>query len=348
MIRPTFSSVLNSVLPDLIGYKRENRTAIATYVNDVQQRLLFDPLQPDEGWEFCYVTMNFNLNVDPNSRTAYVRTPAEIARIIVLDICNAPRFLRNGFYEYLQFGTGHRPRGCSGMLCDLTQAFDRPNVATLVPFPTTAPQRIRIYPTDNADVGKRVILQGPDQNGITVLGTDASTGAASLGETVLLGFPFTQSVNSFQDITGILKDATKGPVKFFTVDSSGNQTLLSSMEPNETSANYRQYLFAGLPQNCCNLPGGAVQVFAQAKLDFVPVVADTDYLTVPNVPALIEEAQAYRYSRFDTAAAAQLEQKHHTKALQLLNGQIDHYQGKVRTAVSVPLFGSQPLTRQPR
>jgi len=345
LLRPTFSNVLNSpTFPQSIG-KCDRQTA-QTYTNVCTQRLLNDPLQPDEGWWGTWVTMLFNLAVVNNS--AYIRTPENIARIIAYTICDRPRFLRNGFYEYLEFGTGHRPRQCQTACCDTQQAFDRPNVPTLVPFPTSGPQKIRMYPTDNADVGRRVVIQGPDQNGITVLGTDIVTGAANLGETAILEFPFTDSINLFQDITGLIKDPTKGPVRFFTVDpNTGLQTALSAMDPNETTAAYRQYLFAGLPINCCNIPGGTVQVFAQCKLDYVPVVADTDYLVIPNLAALEEEFQAYRYSKMDSTTGPTLEQKHHAKAIQLLNGQLDHYLGKTRVAVSVSLFGSQRLTRQP-
>lgn len=340
MDRPTFSLALNSTLPGSIGFCAQNRPEVAAFVNKAQFELLTDPLAPDEGWWGGWVEMLFNIIPDANF-TATVTTPNDIARLIVLDICNRARPIRNGFYEYLQFGTGHRPRSCGHGQCDTQQAFDRPPVPTLTPFPTSAPQFIRLFPTDAADVGKRVVIQGPDKNGITVLGTDPSTGASNLGETLLLSFPFSISVNEFQKITGFIKDVTKGPVQIFVVDpSTGNQTLLSSMQPNETTASYRQYLIAGLPQHCCNTPGNTVQIYAQAKLDFVPVVADTDYLIIPNVAALEEQCQSIKYSRMDAANAPNLEAKHHKKAISLLNGQLDHFLGKTRVAVNVPLFGS--------
>lgn len=346
MQRLTFGQVLNSDLPRKVGLCAEDRTEVANIVNASQQRLLIDPLAPDEGWWGGWVTMLFNVQV--TNHIAYFRTPQEIARAIVLDVCNIPRFIRNGFYEYLQFGTGKRPRGCSSNCCDTQQAYDRPDVPTLLPFPTNLPQGIRIYPTDSADVGKRVILQGLDQNGLPVLGTDPTTGGSMLGETVALTLPFSTSVNQWQSITGIIKDPTKGPIKIFTVDpTTGDQTELSAMDPNETTAAYRQYLVGGLPTHCCRQPNGTVQIYAQCKLDFQPVAASTDYLIIPNLEALKEECQSYRYASMDNDLSAKLEAKHHQKAIQLLNGQLDHYEGKVRTAIGVPIFGSQRLTRQP-
>jgi hypothetical protein len=118
------------------------------------------------------------------------------------------------------------------------------------------------------------------------------------------------------------------------------------MEPNEQVANYRRYLVSGIPNLnlCCGTSPNPLTINAQGRLDFIPVINETDYLTLPNVPALIEEAQSIRYSRMDNGAGnAEL---HHLRALALLNGQLDLYCGKVNTAVRVPLFGSQKMRRQ--
>lgn len=347
MQRLTFADALNSTLPKAIGLCRQDRMEVGFAVNEAQECLLTDELCPDEGWWNTWVTMLFNVTV--TNHTAKIVTPREIARAIVLDICKRPRFLRNGFYEYLAFGTGAQPRGCSSSLCCQTQqAFDRPNVVTLTDFPTNAPQFIRFYISDLADVGKRIIVQGPDQNGKQVLGTDPVTGLATIGEAVTLAFPFATTVNQYQEVQGFIKDPTKGPVTIFAVDpSSTAQTQISSMETNETTASYRQYFLNGLPDHCCNGPQGIVQVLAQCKLDFIPVANDTDYLIIQSIPALIEECQSKRYSRMDAAQAPTLEAKHHQKAIRILNGQLDHFLGKERTAIKVPLFGSNRLRRQP-
>jgi len=119
------------------------------------------------------------------------------------------------------------------------------------------------------------------------------------------------------------------------------------MEPNEQAANYRRYLISGVPNlNLCCVAPGVAQISAQARLDFIPVANETDYLLIQNVPALLEEAQSLRYSRMDSGNAANQSQAHHARALALLNGQLDLYLGKVSTAVSVPIFGSNRMRRQ--
>lgn len=305
-----------------------------------------DPLAPEEGWWGGWVKMVFNLV--PVNLSAYIVTPHDIARIILMDVCKNPIRIRNGFYEYLEFGIGLQPRGCNPQVCAPTtmQAFERDSVVTLYDF-ATSPQILRVFPSDNADLGKRIVFSGPDQNGATVLDIDPVSRAATLGETVYLRSPFADTLNRFSSLTGIQKDATLGPVQVFMVDpTTGATSLLTSMEPNETTAQYRRYLVNGLPCACCSTSN--IQVTAQCKLDFVPVASDSDYLIIPNIPALMEEVQAIRYSRMDAQTAPALEQKHHAKALSLLNGQLDHFLGKVNTAVTVPLFGSDRLTPQPR
>lgn len=320
----------------------------AAITNEAQERLIEDPMAPEEGWWGGWVKMVFNLQV--SNLSAHLVTPHDIARIILMDVCKQPIRIRNGFYEYLEFGIGLQPRGCNPQVCapSTMQAFERDSVVTLQDFPPT-PQLLRVYATDPADLGRRIILQGADQNGTTILGTDLATQAASLGETVFLTAPFSTALNQFSALTGIQKEATQGPVQIFTVDPiTGASVLLTSMEPNETTALYRRYFVNGLPCGCCQNTAGQVQVSAQCKLDYVPVVALNDYLTIQSIPALKEEVQAIRYSRMDTPAAAQNEGKHHFKALSLLNGQLDHFLGKVNTAVTVPIFGSDRLKPQPR
>jgi hypothetical protein len=345
--RPTLAQFMAAAGAQPVGICMGDISGTAAIVNLAQERLMIDPFAPDEGWWGGWVKMLFN--VQAVNQAAYIVTPHDIARVIVMDVCQKPIRLRNGFYEYMEFGIGLQPRGCPPQVCtpNVAQAFERDTVFTLTDFAAT-PQYLRIYPTDSADLGRRIVLQGPDQNGVTILGTDIDTQAAILGETVFITLPFATTKNQFSGITGILKDPTLGPIQIFMIDPvSGTSTLLTAMDPNETTAAYRRYLINGLPCNCCNTPGGSIQISAQCKLDFVPVTSPSDYLIIQNIPALIEECQAIRYSKMDSEEAAKNEAKHHAKALQLLNGQLDHFLGKVNTSVQVSLFGSNRLRPMP-
>ena len=303
-----------------------------------------DPLCPDEGWWGTWITLNITASVSNGS--VYVTTPREIARLIVLGVCDQPIRIRNGFYEYLKFGAGLQPKTCGVNCRSEFQAYEQDNVVTLSPLVGT--KTIRIYPTDARDSGLRVLLQGKDANGQVILTTDPGTGLSAPGEYVVLAFPFVDSVNTYSVINGVQKDETFGPIQFFQVDpTTGAELALSAMEPFEGSASYRRYLISGVPAtNLCCQGSGTVQLRAQGRLDFIPVVNETDYLTIPCVPALIEESISIRFSRMESANAAQQCALHHGRAIALLNGQLDLYQGKVNTAVRMPLFGSDRMRRQ--
>ena len=53
-----------------------------------------------------------------------------------------------------------------------------------------------------------------------------------------------------------------------------------------------------------------------------------------------------RYSGIDTTSAKNFEQYHHKQAIDLLNGQLNHYVGKNQVAINLAVFGSAKLERQ--
>ena len=307
-----------------------------------------DPMCPDEGWFGGNATLAVNGSVSGNN-ALYVVTPREVGRLILMDVCRQPIRIRNAFWEYLEFGPGLQPKTCTGLGCNSQfQAYERDNVVTFAPLLST-PQKIRIFPTDARDTALRVLLQGRDQNGQVITNTDPGTGLTAPGEYLQLAFPFVTSVNQFSTITGIQKDQTYGQLQFFQVDpTSGAENSLSTMDPNEGVADYRRYLINGIPNVnlCCQSPAGVVQISAQARLDFIPVQNETDYLLIQNVPALVEESQSIRLSRMDSQAAQQNSLVHHARALALLNGQLDAKLGKINTAVRMPLFGSNRMRQR--
>lgn len=316
---------------------------VADYCNKSQQGLMIDPLQPDEGWWGTYITMN--LAVTAANGAVYVTTPQDISRLIALDVCDRAIPIRNGFYEYLKFGTGKEPKTCRGLGCGATlQAFERDNVPTLAPLLGTS--TVRVYPSDNRDVGKVVLLQGKDANGITILTTDPGTGLTAPGEYIPLAFPFVDSVYEYSEITGTQKDQTYGPVQIVQVNpTTGVESPLSAMEPNESTGWYRRYLVNGIPSRnlCCNTGGGSnsITISAKGAVELTPVQNETDYLTLPNIPALLEESQSLRYSLMDNGGSNMA--LHHQRAIGYLNGQLDKYEGKTNVAIRMPLFGSQRM-----
>src|SRR6185369_3722061 len=217
---------------------------------------------------------------------------------------------------------------------------------TFSPLAAT-PQYLRAYMSDPRDLGRTILFQGKDQNGQTIRFIDPLTQSAGLGETVVLDSPFATSANQFSEVSGVQKQKTWSEVQVFQVDAAGLETPLLTMQPGETTALYRKYFINGLPCGCCNAADGSVQVLAMVKLDFQPVAADSDYLSILSIPALIDEVQAIRLSRMETPVAVQLSQAKHTSALRILFGQLQNYLGNERPALTRHLWGSDRLRIQP-
>lgn len=320
-----------------LGVCLGNIPALAGLVNISTERLLFDPTCPDEGWWGGWGKYVFNINrLNP-----YITLPRGLARVILLDVCKSPMKVQNGFYEFLDFGEGLFPKDCKPN-AGPWQAYDRGSVPTLGKLACT-PQLLCIMPTDARDVSKTFIAQGTDQNGNTILSTDPATNNPIQGEQISMAQPFKLSVNQFSSISGLEKDSTYGPVIIMQQDPvTGFQQPLSMMEPSETSASYRTYLVNGVPCHGCKGDGN-VQVQAMCKFEFQPVASDSDYLVIPNVPALMAECESVRMESMDNQKAQAIAVQKHAKALGLLFGELDHYLGKERPAISVPIFGSDPL-----
>lgn len=342
MVRSRFIDARASGLPNSVGLCATDLTALMAIVNEAQERLINDPLAPDEGFFGSWAKIAFTV-----SRSApTIVAPAEVARIIVMDLCKTPVRIRNQFYEYLTYGVGLHPKGCGTSVCHPFEAFEREIVTTFSPLLPT-PQIIRAYAADPSDLGRGLLIQGKDANGQIVRFLDALSNASGLGERIVLDSPFTDTANHFSEITGVQKQKSFGEVQLFQVNpTTGVEAPLMVMSPSETTAQYRSYYLGGIPCGCCNVPGG-VQVMALCRLNFIPVQCDSDYLMIQNIAALIDECQAIRFSRMDTPGAMQLSAAKHASALRLLFGQLDSINGREQVAIQRHLFGSSRMRLQP-
>lgn len=328
----------NSRLPEAIGLCKADVLNIAQYVNSAQRRLLEAPEARDEGWWGTWAEIAFQV-----SRTApYWTAPREVARLELATVCEAPVPINNQFFEYLQFGNGRLPKTFRRCSPHLLQIMTRNSVPTFVDI-VNPPQIIQIYNTTDEDSGKRVLLSGLDGNNVPIYTRDGLNPIKGVFTTMQL--PYVNVATQMNSITGIQKDFTVGQVLIYAMDpTSGEQVLLLTMQPDETTAAYRRYYFNSLPNNCCS--GGNAQnltVTGIIKLDLVPVVSDTDYCLIQSLEALIEECKSIRFADMDTAEAKQLSVDAHKKAIGHLNGQLAHFLGVQNPAVNFRPFGSARL-----
>jgi len=330
--------IRQSRIPEALGACASDNGKLLEIVNEAQQRLVF--AGGETGWWGSWAKVVFNVTgtTDP-----YITLPRSIARLINMDVCRSPVRIQNEFYEFLEAGTGLQPAcACNGL-----ETYDRgmfPTFSDLVP----PNKRLRFYITDAADIGRRVLVQGKDQNGTTIYsldGIDEVTG-------IYLEFtqPFVDTPFDITLLTGLQKDFTVGQVRVFEVDNvTGVSRLILTMEPSEEVAGYRRYFLNGLPTNCCGatLPAlPTTQVTAMAKLALIPVAVDPDYLVIQNIAALKEECQAVRFGEMDDPGSAGQAALRHRKAINLLNGELVHHLGKERPAINFAPFGTAKLSYQ--
>ncbi len=296
-----------------------------------------------EGWYGTYAEIAFNVSREQ----PYITLPREIARLEALNVCDEPVTVQNQFFEYLEFGNGRMPKSNPGA-SDMGGliAHTRNSAPTFLEM-TAAPQYIVAYSTNAQDATLRAFVQGLDQNSEQIYSQDSGNNVQGLF--LNLDVMGTQTGITLNQITGIQKDITVGPVRFYQRDPlTGDEILLLTMQPGETTASYRRYYLNDLPCRCCAAPGTCdqIQVTAIAKLEVIPVRVDTDYLLIQNLQAIIEECQSIRYSEMDSIAAKQMEDKHHLSAVRRLNGELTHYLGKEQLAVGFNPFGSAKLQKQ--
>jgi hypothetical protein len=330
--------VRQSRIPETLGSCASDNNRLIEIINEAQQRLVF--AGGETGWWGSWARTAFTVTGTTNP---YITLPRSIARLINMDICRNPVRIQNEFYEFLEAGVGLQP-GCE---CNGLETYDRgmfPTFSDIVP----PNKRLRFYITDAADVGRRVLVQGTDQNGTTIYsldGVDEVTGIY-----IPFAQPFVDTPFDIITLTGLQKDFTVGQVRVFEVDTvTGVSRLILTMEPSEEVAGYRRYFLNGLPPNCCGsvLPAPATtQVTAMAKLALIPVQVDSDYLLISNITALKEECQSVRFSEMDDSTSAGQSALHHRKAINLLNGELTFWLGKERPAINFAPFGTAKLSHQ--
>lgn len=347
MLRTRLWDFRLSRLPALIGKCPDDRPYIADAVNTAQRRLLYCKEAGEESWWGTWAEIAFNVS----RAQPYITLPREIARLEAVNVCDRPVAVQNQFFEYLEFGNGRLPKRFAQTSCcsSPTLVVSRNNRPTFVDL-SDPPQFITIFPSDNLDVGKSVIIQGTDSSDNTVYSQEFANRIQ--GIKVTLSLPFVTTPMPFNTITGIQKDLTNGAVQIMQTDpDTGDQVLLVTMQPSETTGWYRRYYLDQLPCGCCPPPSvpasscADIQVTAIAKLELVPVMVDTDYTLIQNMEAIIHEAEGVRYSTIDTSEAKQLAAYHHREAVNLLNGELTHYLGRDNPPVGFAPFGSARLER---
>lgn len=225
----------------------------------------------------------------------------------------------------------------------------------------TVPSKIRLYVQFNSDIGKVVNIRGIDSNYQPVL----TNGGGTVGETMVLQSGYVDSVTTWapQTFHEVQKVKTVGYVRAYSYDASlpvppaspgPNDTPLKALavwEPTETLPDYRRSFIPALDVRrggggCCNdnlvppadpnSPCARTRVTVIAKMKFIPVEVDTDFLPIGNAPALklamlavmLEERRDYDGARIAMNGVFDpLRRKYFNGAIPLLDEELAAYQG---------------------
>lgn len=203
-------------------------------------------------------------------------TPGCVANVESVFTCCRGGEVKSRWYEFLE--SWSPTQWCGSQVAFVP--FDTiPTISTLC-----GPKVLRTYLSDPSDRGKTITYMGYDKNNIWI--RSRVNGMWQEGEVVTLASPFVDTVNTFGAVTNVTKSRTNGPVRTFG-HAEGSETLteVGVYEHWETSPMYRRYKVHNYPSTRRPECGPPI-VEAMVKLEFIPVVRDSDPLLIANIPAL--------------------------------------------------------------
>ena len=183
----------------------------------------------------------------------------------------------------------------------------------------------------------QAIQKDPTYGDVVLKAVDATTGA----ETLLARYGPDETMPSYRRYV-ITKFPTGccGCTQAVTTSTASTVPILGDGASEEILGEGGENVMAENGVNSdtfANASPTCMQLVGIVKLEFVPAWRDTDPLIIGNVPALIEECLAIKYGRMDDTNAGTLEDRHHAKAVRLLQDELRHYVGETKPSVTIDL-----------
>jgi hypothetical protein len=305
------------------------------YINKAVRRLL-----PKGKWKGTYQRYHLCVN-----QSCFV-WPRQFESIETVALCGRPGVIRNQWYDFNPYGPGilntnnttdQVGTGQCGT-CAGNQLVDRGLAVMFSDIVGTAKQ-LRVYCDFPADVGKTITFRGYDDQRNIVITNSGDTE----GEVVTLANPFAVTTNAgfWGIVTQVIKDITKGMVRVYEYDTVAmTQRLIALYEPDETLPSYLKSSYPGAQvpvdaTSTCNKQ--SVDVIA--KLRFIPVRKDSDFIQIENLAAICEEIRAVRKFENNLIQEGLLYEQ---LALKYLNEELQNYLGD-GTRIAIHFDGASPF-----
>lgn len=284
--------------------------------------------------------------------------PADVAVVERLQICRDTVMVRNSWYEFEAYEKAPALRNNDWYNNEAaSQLLDRGLATTYGEWDGVLNQ-LRFYPTNSSDVGKRILVQGVDQNGVQVRTQDSVSGDWIDGEYVTLAYPYATTANIFQyPLAGLQKPITDGWVSVTTYNTiTGSESQVANYHPYEQNPAYRRTY---LTQSCCRLlqplpvknSDGCNsdncwpwQIYtALVSKSFSPAYIDTDWLFISMLGALESMMRSIQLADEYDQAGANFYRSEATRKLRNYTERMEG--GKERTAVNIQPLGSAHNSR---
>lgn len=317
-----------------------------SYVNAACRKIFFS------GKNFFDLTQRFVMCVYNGCLTF----PRQVAAIEAMWVCGQPVTLRNQWFEYLDSGPwlqtpeGRRCTETNGasinrfgqFWCNFGNGYDRGTACTFADI-RGLNKKVRVDAAVAEADDARILLQGFDENSQWIR-TEVD-GEWIDGEYVDISTTPTNSTKFFSNLTAVIKPVTNGNVRLYEYNNdTTDQRAIAVYEPTEINPSYRRMLVPGLSSaRCCNQDCDddsddecrRVQVTCIARLEYVPVAHDNDWVIPGNPDAVAEMMQSVREGEMHNPEQMMF---HEGKSLSMLSTQLRHYLGHSIV---------QPLRRQP-
>lgn len=315
-MRTTLAAIRDTQIPQVLQLCTGDTTGrLQRYLNEAVIRLL-----PRGQWRGTVP----RYQVCPTSNC--ITWPRHVESIIGFAICSQPITIRSHWYEFLGYGPGNMR---VSDYCPGNQLMDR-GLAVAFDDICGEDKKIRVYLDNPSDAGKTILLQGYDENRNWVLTDDGNVN----GELITLPSPpntwvDTDTVWMPGGLVGVQKQLTKGVVRLFELDTvTALQRPLAIYEPDELVPEYRRSVVPGLADSgpCCGSDPACTQpsVTVLAKLKFIPVRAETDYLMIGNIAALKDMCQSIKAREDHNQKDALLLE---ASAIQVLEQELSNFHG---------------------
>lgn len=217
-----------------------------------------------------------------------ITLPRHIETVLSYTLDDRPGFVRNEWFEFLPGGPG---------LIDPDQGWSLNLIHTdwVVAFESIigTDKKIEVVSDETESGTPQILLQGWDENNEWI--RTLSGGSWIDGELVDITTSKVKTQNKFTSLTGVQKPETNGTIHLYEFDTSdSSRRVIAVYEPDERNPEYRRIKIPGLEAGTdCEANN---KVVIQAKLRYMPVSKDRDWLLIGNEPALKDMVQSIRFA----------------------------------------------------